>query len=41
MDETNKINNELNNVYFNGNFDLTSIINNANISGSSDSYFDN
>lgn len=36
-----KENNELKNIYSNMNFDVKNIINNANISGSSDSYFDN
>lgn len=41
MEETNKNNNELNNIYSNGNLELKNILNNANIVGSSDSYFDN
>ncbi len=41
MEEVNKNNNELNGIYSNGNLELKNILNNANIVGSSDSYFDN
>lgn len=41
MDEINKNNVELNGTYSNGNLELKNILNNANIVGSSDSYFDN
>lgn len=42
MEETNKNNNnELNPIYSNGNLELKNLLNNANIIGSSDSYFDN
>lgn len=40
MDENNK-NNELNNIYSNGNLELKNIVNNASGIGTSDSYFDN
>ncbi len=41
MEEINKNNGELNGTYSNGNLELKNILNNANIVGSSDSYFDN
>lgn len=41
MDEINKNNSELNGIYSNENLELKNILNNANIVGSSDSYFDN
>lgn len=41
MEEINKNNGELNVVCSNGNLELKNILNNANIVGSSDSYFDN
>lgn len=41
MEEINKNNGELNVVSSNGNVELKNILNNVNIVGSSDSYFDN